>query len=133
MPIWRRRPGSGANACARPARALLAGEDRVVDVGYAAGFESESVFHRQFLSWVRMTPGAYRALGEANVFLLQLPAGYRAAEILAYHDRDRQSPCERVDGHRIFKALLLDEGAVVLEVSLEGEGAWCSRPSRPHA
>ena len=98
---------------------------RVVDVGYAAGFESESVFHRQFLTWSRMTPGAYRALGGASVFLLQLPAGYRAQEILAYHDRDKESPCERVEAGRIFKALLLREGAIVLEVSLEREGAWC--------
>ncbi len=117
---WLRRERVRA-AC----EALLAGEDRVVDVGYAAGFESESVFHRQFLIWTRMTPGGFRALRDASVFLLQLPAGYRAQEILAYHDRDRESPCERVDGHRIFKALLLPEGAVVLEVSLEGEGAWC--------
>ena len=106
-------------------RLLLTGEDRVVDVGYAAGFESESVFHRQFLAQMRMTPGAYRALVGAKVFLLQLPAGYRPQEILDYHDRDKESPCERVEGARIFKALLLPEGAVVLEVSLEGEGAWC--------
>ncbi len=104
---------------------LLTGEDRVIDVGYAAGFESESVFHRQFLAQMRMTPGAYRALVGAKVFLLQLPAGYRPQEILAYHDRDKESPCERVEGARIFKALLLPEGAAVLEVSLEGEGAWC--------
>ena len=124
---WLRRERVHA-AC----RALLGGEDRVVDVGFGSGFESESVFHRQFLSWARMTPGGYRALRDASVFLLQLPAGYRAAEILAYHDRDKESPCERVEGHRIFKALLLDEGAVVLEVSLEGEGAWCRvHPDRP--
>ncbi|MDE2072646.1 MAG: DNA-3-methyladenine glycosylase 2 family protein [Alphaproteobacteria bacterium] len=106
-------------------RLLLTGEDRVVDVGYAAGFESESVFHRQFLAQMRMTPGAYRALMGAKVFLLQLPAGYRPQEILAYHDRDKESPCERVEGSRIFKALVLSEGAAVLEVSLEGEGVWC--------
>ena len=117
---WLRRERVRA-AC----RELLNGADRVVDVGFAAGFESESVFHRQFLALARMTPGAYRALGDANVFLLQLPTGYRAQEILAYHDRDRESPCEHVEGTRIFKALLLPEGAVVLEVSLEGEGAWC--------
>lgn len=118
--MWLRRARVRA-AC----EALLETEDRVVDVGFGAGFESESGFHRQFLAHARMTPGAYRALREANVFLLQLPAHYRAAEILAYHDRDKESLCERVEGHRIFKALLLDEGAVVLEVSLEGEGAWC--------
>ncbi len=107
------------------AKALLSTGDRVVDIGYAAGFESESVFHRQFLALTRMTPGSYRALANSNVFLLHLPAGYRAAEIFAYHARDPESPCERVDGNRILKALLLDEGAAVLEISLEGEGAWC--------
>ena len=29
---------------------LLTGKDKVADIGFAAGFESESVFHRQFLS-----------------------------------------------------------------------------------
>ena len=105
--------------------ALLGGDARIVDVGYAAGFESESVFHRQFLAFTRMTPGAYRALGWASVFLLQLPGAYRAAEVLAYHDRDRESPCERVEGRRIFKALIAPDGPAVLEISLEEQGAWC--------
>ena len=106
-------------------RALLLTEDRVVDVGFSAGFESESAFHRQFLAATRMTPGAYRGLNGASVFLLQLPAGYRAREILAYHARDPASPCERVDGSTIFKALMTEDGAVVLEISLEPQAAWC--------
>ncbi|HET7133770.1 MAG TPA: Ada metal-binding domain-containing protein [Gammaproteobacteria bacterium] len=106
-------------------RLLLDTERRVVDVGHAAGFESESAFHRQFLAVSRMTPGAYRALTGAAVFMLQLPAGYRAAEVLAYHARDPASPCERVEGATIFKALALDEGYAVLEMSLEREAAWC--------
>jgi AraC family transcriptional regulator, regulatory protein of adaptative response / DNA-3-methyladenine glycosylase II len=105
-------------------RHLLETSDRVVEVGYAAGFESESVFHRQFLALTRMTPGAYRAMSGASVFLLQLPAAYRAQEILGYHARDPQSPCERVDGNRIFKALRTPQGPVALELSLESEGAW---------
>src|SRR5262249_8168479 len=52
-------------------------------------------------------------------------AGYRAQEILAYHGRDPQSLCERVDGRRLFKALLTPDGPAVLEIALEGEGAWC--------
>jgi len=108
---------------------LLETEDRVVDVGYAAGFESESVFHRQFLALTRMTPGAYRALSGAKVFLLQLPQQYRAQEILAYHARDPESPCERAEGHRIFKALLTPDGPAVLEIAFEPQGAWC----RAHA
>jgi AraC family transcriptional regulator, regulatory protein of adaptative response / DNA-3-methyladenine glycosylase II len=107
------------------ARALLESEDRVVDVGYGVGFESESVYHRQFLALARMTPGAYRALKGSEVFLLQLPPGYRALEVLGYHARDPESPCEKSEGNRIWKALQTDDGPAVLEISLESEGAWC--------
>jgi AraC family transcriptional regulator of adaptative response / DNA-3-methyladenine glycosylase II len=106
-------------------RALLGANDKVVDVGFASGFESESVFHRQFLALARMTPGAYRVLKGSSVFLLQLPSGYRAAEILAYHARDSESLCEKSEGNRIWKALQTADGPVVLEISLEIEGAWC--------
>jgi len=106
-------------------RALLGGNSKVVDVGYEAGFESESVFHRQFLALARMTPGAYRALNGASVFLLQLPAGYRAREVLAYHARDPEGLCERSEGNKIWKALHTPDGPMVLEIAFESEGAWC--------
>lgn len=104
---------------------LLERNDRVVEVGLEAGFESESAFHRQFIAHTRMTPGAWRALRSSSSFLLHLPPAYNANEILAYHARDPLSPCERVNGFRIYKALELVEGAAVLEISLEREGAWC--------
>jgi AraC family transcriptional regulator of adaptative response / DNA-3-methyladenine glycosylase II len=107
------------------ARQLLDSEERVVDIGFASGFESESVFHRQFLALTRMTPGAYRALKTTSVWLLHLPPGYRAQEVLAYHGRDPESPCERVDGKRIFKAMLTPDGTAVLEIEFAAEGAWC--------
>jgi AraC family transcriptional regulator of adaptative response / DNA-3-methyladenine glycosylase II len=109
---------------AHAAAALLAGDDKVVEIGFGAGFESESVFHRQFLSHTRMTPGAYRALKGGSVFLIQLPAGYRATEILAYHARDPEGLTERSEGSKIWKALLTPDGPAVLELSLEKEGAW---------
>ena len=117
---WLRRERVRA-AC----RLLLETSDRIVDVGLAAGFASESVFHRQFLALTRMTPGAYRALDGARVFQLQLPRGYRRQEILAYHARDPESPCEKVQGERIFKALAAPEGPIVLEIALEPDAAWC--------
>ena len=40
-----------------------------------------------------MTPGAYRALG-AEVFLIQLPAGYGRRRFSAYHARDPESLSE---------------------------------------
>jgi len=106
-------------------RALLETGERVVDVGHAAGFESEAAFHRQFLALTRMTPGAYRGLNGASVFMLQLPPGYRGKEVLAYHARDPASPCERVQGATIAKALTLERVPSVLEISLEPDAAWC--------
>lgn len=108
----------------RAAERLLETPDKVADIGFAVGFESESVFHRQFLNQMRMTPGAYRALAEAKIFLLHLPGGYRAKEILSYHDRDPLGVSEKCDGHRIFKALGVREGPCVLEVKLEPDHAW---------
>ena len=116
---WLRRERVG-NAAA----ALLTGDDKVMDIGFAAGFESESVFHRQFLAHTRMTPGAYRALRGGAVFLIQLPAGYRPKEILAYHARDPEGLTERSEGNRIWKALATGDGPVILELSLEKDGAW---------
>src|SRR5581483_5166407 len=104
---------------------LLATDEKVVDIGFDVGFESESVFHRQFLGIARMTPGAYRSLKGSSVFLLHLPAGYRAQEILAYHGRDPESPCEKSEGNRLWKALATHDGTAVLEISFEHEGAWC--------
>ncbi|HUL83034.1 MAG TPA: Ada metal-binding domain-containing protein [Gammaproteobacteria bacterium] len=117
---WLRRERVRA-AC----RALLETEQRVVEVGHAVGFESESAFHRQFLALTRMTPGAYRGLNGASVFMLQLPAGYRSAEVLAYHARDPQSLGERVHGSTLVKALALDTDAALLEIELEPHVAWC--------
>jgi AraC family transcriptional regulator of adaptative response / DNA-3-methyladenine glycosylase II len=108
----------------RAASELLAGRDKVAEIGFGAGFESESVFHRQFLNQMRMTPGAYRALDGAQVFMLQLPSGYRAKEILAYHARDPLAVSERSEGNRIWKALHTQDGPAVLEISIEPGQAW---------
>lgn len=108
----------------RAAHDLLTSRGKVTEIGFGAGFESESVFHRQFLNQMRMTPGAYRALDGAQVFMLQLPAGYRAKEILAYHARDPLSLSEKSEGNRIWKALHTDDGPAVLEISIEPGQAW---------
>ncbi len=106
------------------AEELLTAKDKVAEIGFGAGFESESVFHRQFLSQMRMTPGAYRALDGAQVFMLQLPPGYRAKEILAYHARDPQSLSERSEGNRIWKALHTEDAPAIVEISIEPGQAW---------
>ncbi len=117
---WLRRERVRA-AC----RQLAVGGDRIADIGFGVGFESESVFHRQFLAITRMTPGAWRALKDSSVFALHLPGGWRAEEILGYHGRDPESLCERVEDRKIFKALATADGPIILEIALEGESAWC--------
>ena len=108
----------------RAAQELLSGKDKVAEIGFGAGFESESVFHRQFLNQTRMTPGAYRALDGAQVFMLQLPSGYRPKEVLAYHARDPLSVSEKSEGNRIWKALHTADGPTVIEISIEAGQAW---------
>jgi AraC family transcriptional regulator of adaptative response / DNA-3-methyladenine glycosylase II len=108
----------------RAADDLLTGRARIAEVGFGAGFESESVFHRQFLAQMRMTPGAYRALEGAQVFLLHLPVAYRPKEILAYHARDPLAVSERSEGNRIWKALHTEDDPVVLEIAIEPGQAW---------
>jgi AraC family transcriptional regulator of adaptative response / DNA-3-methyladenine glycosylase II len=111
----------------RAAEELLSGKDKVAEIGFGAGFESESVFHRQFLNQMRMTPGAYRALDGAQVFMLQLPPLYRAKEILAYHARDPLSVSEKSEGNRVWKALHTDDGPAVLEISIEPPQDWAQQ------
>jgi len=73
------------------------------EIASALGFESESVFHRQFLGQMRMTPGAY-APWTGHRFHVANAVRLPGQGILAYHARDpkRQRAQRR---NRIWKAL----------------------------
>ena len=43
----------------------------------------------------------------STLFQLQLPAGFRATDVLAYHGRDPLSRSERVVAGSLFKALVV--------------------------
>ena len=90
-------------------------------VALEAGFESLSVFHAQFRKQMALTPGKYRALAEDDGFVLNLPEHFRVGDVLAYHGRDPESLCERVEGTTLFKAM---RGGV-LEIRFEGHQAHC--------
>ncbi|HEX7080635.1 MAG TPA: helix-turn-helix domain-containing protein [Gammaproteobacteria bacterium] len=107
------------------ARRLLETRDSVADVAVAAGFAGEAELRRVFLALARLSPEDYRALARADAFVLRLPARYRAREVLAYHARDPESPCERVDGARVFKALAAPDGPAILEIELGARRAVC--------
>lgn len=62
-----------------------------------------------------------------------LPAGYRAADTLAYHGRDAASVSERVTGVLIEKPLLLASGTALLALDLADAGRAVARFDRPLA
>ena len=98
---------------------LLQDRRAAAELAVETGFGDPRTFEREFLREMRMTAQDYRALNAKRGFQLVLPRGYRANEILAYQGRDSQSPCERVDGNRIWKALVTRDGPVILELTLE--------------
>ncbi|MET0405322.1 MAG: Ada metal-binding domain-containing protein [Cystobacter sp.] len=116
-------------ACGR----LLSTDERVIDVGFSVGFDSEASFHRRFLARTGLSPGAYRALRESGGFLLHLPPGYRAEDVLAYHGRDPEGPAERRRGSFLAKALVLEGEPVILQLDFQARGVWCEVKGAPGA
>lgn len=89
---------------ARVARArelLLTSDSRILDVGFEAGYESDSAFHENFLRAGGLAPGAYREMTRGGAFVLQLPADFNAAATWSYLGRDPDSVAERVEGSRL--------------------------------
>ncbi|WEK49522.1 MAG: hypothetical protein P0Y66_17610 [Candidatus Kaistia colombiensis] len=60
---------------------------------------------------------------------LNLPLGFRPEYALAYHGRDRLSVSERVEGRTLFKTVLVDGAAHLLEIDLIHSDA----PGEPRA
>jgi AraC family transcriptional regulator of adaptative response / DNA-3-methyladenine glycosylase II len=105
---------------------LFDSQDRVIDIAYAIGYDGEATFHRQFLAATGMTPGSYRDLRQGSRFQLQLPAGFRAEEALAYHGRDADGPTERrIGGNRLVKALSLDDIPALLDLTFNNDQLTC--------
>lgn len=97
---------------------LLAGDERVLDIGFAVGFDSASAFHAAFRRVARLAPGEMRGVPRRHGFRLALPADFRADLTWAFLGRDPESPTERVAPGRLARALDLAEGPAVLEVEL---------------
>jgi AraC family transcriptional regulator of adaptative response / DNA-3-methyladenine glycosylase II len=107
-------------------RSLLAGDEGVLDVAFAVGFESASAFHQAFRAVTRLRPGQYRRLAREDSFTLALPADFRADLTLAFLGRDPESPTERAEGgRRLRRALALPEGTALLHVEVAGDEARC--------
>jgi AraC family transcriptional regulator of adaptative response / DNA-3-methyladenine glycosylase II len=121
---------------------LAGGRESLTQIAGAAGFESLSVFHRHFRERNGLTPAAYRTLGPAEEFTIQLPAGYPVAYLQRALSRDPQSVTERWDGVRYRAAvdfrgapalLVLALGPTAIEVTLEGPSPASARGWAAHA
>src|SRR5665213_1225478 len=109
---------------------LLAQGTKPADAALAAGFESSSTFHQQFVLRTGLTPGAYAGLG--SEFTLRLPAGYRAREVLAFYGRDSMSVSESASDSGIRKCVPTGNGPVLLEIEFVGNTAVCRVDGAPH-
>jgi len=56
---------------------------------------------------------------------IPLPPGYRSADVLAFHSRDREGVAEQVTDNRIRKGVLFASVTVLLEVTLTPAMALC--------
>ncbi len=121
---------------ARVARArelLLSSNLKILDVGFEAGYESDSAFHENFLRAGGLAPGAWREMTRGGAFVLQLPADFNAAATWGYLGRDPDSVTERVAGTRgawrVFRhgrrrtAVELERRGRQLRVRLPGDRA----------
>lgn len=97
-------------------RLLASGE-----VAALAGFGGSSAFHKQFGLLTGLTPRAYAELRTSQPFELRLPANYAARTVLAFHGRDPEGVCERVEGTTITKYL----AGGLLRLHLDAASARC--------
>lgn len=86
--------------------------------GESCGFTSPAAFQKQFHRLTGMTPGRYQDLGRTGAsFTVDLPAGYRREDVLAYHGRDPLSLTERVEGATLHKGLVLEGKGALVEMA----------------
>lgn len=56
---------------------------------------------------------------------IDLPPGYRTADVLAFHGRDAEGVAEQVDENGLRKAVLLDGVPTLFEITFDARGAGC--------
>jgi AraC family transcriptional regulator of adaptative response / DNA-3-methyladenine glycosylase II len=101
----------------RAAKAIGAARSPEI-AGADAGFLSRKVFEEAFIAEYAMLPSEYSDMNVKKGFALHLPKSYRSEEAVGYHGRDMQSPSERADGRRIWKALHTADGPAIIEIAI---------------
>ncbi|MDN4035691.1 DNA-3-methyladenine glycosylase 2 [Massilia sp. YIM B02443] len=60
-----------------------------------------------------------------HTIVIDLPPGYRIADVLTFHGRDAEGVAEQVDAHGLRKGVLLDGVPTLLEIAFDGDSAHC--------
>jgi AraC family transcriptional regulator of adaptative response / DNA-3-methyladenine glycosylase II len=117
-------------------RQLLDTSASPADLAFAAGFESLSAFHENFLRLNGLTPSAYRALASGHTFSLSLPNDYPLPFLRRALSRDIHSVTEKLQGDTYTAAVFLNGEPTLLRLQLspaaievEVLGARAARPS----
>ncbi len=116
-------------------RQLLDTSASPADLAFAAGFESLSAFHENFLRLNGLTPSAYRALASGHTFSLSLPNDYPLPFLRRALSRDIHSVTEKLQGDTYTAAVLLNGEPTLLRLQLSSAaievevlGARAARP-----
>lgn len=105
---------------ARACELLRTTRESVLDVGMAAGYESESSLHDNFLNATGMTPGNYRRMLAGRTFALQLPDDFHVASTWRYLGRDTERTTEWVEGSVARRVLRHGRYRAVVELVQRG-------------
>jgi len=103
------------------ARQLTLGRGSYRSLGAESGFKTPAEYEQAFARIMALSPQEYLKALRSTRFRLRLPHGYRSKEVLAYQGRDPEGLTERVVGQRIYKALSVPEGPVVLHLEIGTE------------
>lgn len=57
--------------------------------------------------------------------VIDLPCGYRIADVLAFHGRDAEGVAEQVDAHGLRKGVLLDGIPTLFDIDFDSDSARC--------
>lgn len=108
------------------ARQMLADPGRqVIEVAYAAGYESLSAFHHNFRKAMGLSPGDFQRLGKDTSFTIALPGNYVSWVPLKLLGRDPESCIERVTGQNAVKALHIGANTVLLHMEWRAGQVRC--------
>jgi AraC family transcriptional regulator, regulatory protein of adaptative response / DNA-3-methyladenine glycosylase II len=99
-------------------RMLIAGDDGLLEIANAIGFESLSVLHEHFRELNGLTPSSYRGLRNAREFTLTLPEEYPLGYLRRALTRDSQSLTEHMDGDRYTGAIQFSGGPGIMTLDV---------------